>query len=43
MTDLDDGEDLIRKRDQYQDGAKVMDAALARLIVVLERWITTDA
>ena len=36
-------EDLIRKRDQYTKGAEVMDAASARLMVVLERWITTDA
>ena len=35
--------DLIRKRNQYTDGAKVMDAAIVRLIVVPERWITTDA
>ena len=36
-------EDVIRKRDQYADGVKVMDAAAVRLMVVLERWITTNA
>ena len=33
-------EDLIRKQNQYAKGAEVMDATVARLMVVLERQVT---